>query len=127
MKPLRFAALIGVAALLMAPSAVTSRPARPLERANLIRVTTIYVDTSDCCAVITRIKISSVRVSTVDPRWATVALFGYNQKHENVGKVFAVLHKGNLTGRWSVRAFGTDALGCDMPLRVRRDLGEDCF
>jgi hypothetical protein len=127
MKPLRVLGALGAMVLLCAPAAFASRPARQAEQTAVTRVTKTYIDTSDCCTVITGIKVYSVRISTVNPRWARVKLDGYNQNHELVGVVFAVLHRGNLTGRWSVRGFGSDGgLGCDMPLPVRRDLGESC-
>jgi hypothetical protein len=52
------------------------------------------VDTSDCCAVISRIKILGVRVSTVDRRWAYVDIDGYDESGSEVGGATAVLHRG---------------------------------
>jgi hypothetical protein len=120
------AALLGVIALTVTPSVQAARAPRSAERAAILAATRTYIDTSNCCAIITRIKVYSVRVSTVDPRWALLHLNGYDASGHNVGAVSAALHKGNLTNRWAVRNFGTSDLGCDMPRRVQRDLGEDC-
>ena len=96
------------------------------ERAAIIRTVRVYVDTSDCCAVISRIKVYGIRVSTVNRRWAMIYMNGYDESGQEVGQVNAALHKGLLTGRWSVRNFGTGGLGCGMPLAVRRDLRVTC-
>ena len=107
-------------------SAQASRAPRPAERTAIVRATRIYVDTSNCCAVISRIKVYGIRVSTVNPRWARIDFDGYDESGQEVGGVGAILHKGILTGRWSVRSFGTSHLGCDIPLRVRKDLRTGC-
>jgi hypothetical protein len=46
------------------------------------------------CAVISRIKILGVRVSTVDRRWAYVDIDGYDESGNEVGGATAVLHRG---------------------------------
>jgi hypothetical protein len=113
-------------AALGAASAQASRAPRPAERAAIVRVTRIYVDTSSCCAVMSRIKVDGLRISTVNSRWARIDIDGYDESGQEVGAASAALHKGNLTGRWSVRSFGTSHLGCGMPLAVRRDLRTGC-
>jgi hypothetical protein len=110
----------------LATEATAARSPTRAERVQLVRATRIYVDSSDCCAVISRIKILGVRVSTVDRRWAYVDIDGYDESGTEVGGATAVLHRGYLTGRWSVRSFGTSHLGCVMPVRVRRDLRISC-
>jgi hypothetical protein len=111
--------------IVLAAAEAARQPTRA-ERTQLIRATRAYVDGSDCCAVMSRIKILRVRVSTVDRRWAYVDIDGYDESGTEVGGARAVLHRGYLTGRWSVRSFGTSHLGCVMPVRVRRDLHITC-
>jgi len=62
----------------------------------------------------------------VNRRWAIVYLNGYDESGSEVGAVDATLHKGNLTGKWSVRNFGTGGQGCGVPMLVRRDLRLTC-
>jgi hypothetical protein len=119
-------ALVMVTFAMLAGVAHASRPPTRVERAAIVRATKTYVDTSNCCAVMSRIKFLRVRVSTVNRRWAFVGLRGYDESGADVGFAGVVLHKGNLTGRWSVRAFGTSELGCVMPVAVRRDLQVAC-
>jgi hypothetical protein len=113
-------------ALVLADLAAGSRPPRAAERAAIIGATKRYIDTSDCCAVISRIKVRGIRVSTVDQRWAVIHIDGYDQSGRPVGPATAVLHRGYLTNRWRVRDFGTSHVGCEMPRRVRRDLRQGC-
>jgi hypothetical protein len=74
-KPVALVAVLaaGVAAQSVA-AAPDARAPTITERLRLVRVVRTYVDTSDCCAVIRRIKITRVRVSTADTRWAEVDL-----------------------------------------------------
>jgi hypothetical protein len=109
-----------------AAAALNARAPTPSERLRLVQVVRIYVDTSDCCAVIRRIKITRIRVSTVDTRWAEIDLQAWEQNGTDIGAASAVLHRGFLTGKWSVRYFGSDGVVCAAPLRVRRDLKLTC-
>jgi hypothetical protein len=45
-----------------------------------------------------------------------ITLDGYNQRHQLVGTVFATLYRGNLTGHWHVRSFGSS----DIEARCRQ-------
>jgi hypothetical protein len=121
--------LVVCMAVIVMASAATAEAFRrptPSERVAIMKTVRVYVDTSDCCAVISRIKVLGIRVSTVNRRWAMVYLDGYDESGREVGAVDATLHKGNLTGRWSVRNFGTGGQGCGVPLAVRRDLRITC-
>jgi hypothetical protein len=115
----------GVAAQSVAAALDARAPTVP-ERLRLVRVVRTYVDSSDCCAVIRRIKVTRVRVSTADTRWAEVDLEAWDQSGIDIGAAAAVLHRGFLTGKWSVRYFGSDGDVCAAPLRVRRDLDLTC-
>lgn len=118
--------LVVVALFGSAASASASRKPTTTERTRLVTVVRHYVDTSNCCAVMRKIKILDVAVSTVDSRWAYVGIEGYDQSGTDIGAATAVLHRGYLTGTWSVRAFGTGQLGCPAPTGVRHDLHLTC-
>jgi hypothetical protein len=80
-------------------TAAAARKPTLAERTAIIRVTKSHIDTSDCCAVISRIKILNIRVSTVSPRWAAISFDGFDEAGQDVGAATATLHKGSLTGR----------------------------
>jgi hypothetical protein len=126
-KPAALVAVLafGVAAHAGAAS-LDARAPTLSERLRLVQVVRTYLDTSDCCAVIRRIKIMRVRVSTVDTRWAEVDLEAWVQNGTDIGVAAAVLHRGFLTGKWSVRYFGSDGVVCAAPPSVRRDLNLTC-
>jgi hypothetical protein len=104
-------------------AAAAARPATPTERTRIVAAIRTYVDTSGCCAVMRRIKILSVTVSTVDPLWAVVTLDGIDASGTDVGVASAVFHRSVLSGQWDVRGFGTSpGLACKAQAAVRDDL-----
>jgi hypothetical protein len=120
-----------IAAAAAVPAQASRAPTRS-ERVSIIRATDVYVaGLSDCCAVVpsgamvARVRVVTVRVSTVNPRWALVAMQAYDAKGRSVGPVTASLHRAS-TLLWSVLAFGAKNAGCVMPHAVRRDLNGSC-
>ncbi|MEX2647176.1 MAG: hypothetical protein WD249_13015 [Gaiellaceae bacterium] len=118
--------LIMLATLTLASAADAARAPTRTERTGIIRATKVYIDMSGCCSIISRIRVEGIRVSTVNRRWAVIHIFGYDESGGGVGPATALVHKGYLTNRWTVREFGSSDLGCEMPVRVQRDLRELC-
>jgi hypothetical protein len=118
-------ALAALAAGVSGPSRAARLPTTT-ERAQIIRAVKVYVDTSSCCVIISRLVFRRIRVSTVDRRWAVVWIDGYGANGSAIGPAIASVHRGFLSGRWGVRSFGSDGQSCDAPPKVRRDLGLSC-
>jgi hypothetical protein len=126
----RLAALMGaaIAATALMGPARAERRATKTEGTDIVAATKAYLDAARCCNF-TRIRVERVRVSTVDRRWAIIDFYKYNFG-SGYGPGEAALHRGFLTGRWSVQGFAmleiSGTPGCKMPPPVRRDLGVHC-
>jgi hypothetical protein len=69
--------------------------------------------------------VRSVRVSSVDRRWAKALLRPKPAFHDRFDTATAVFHRTN--GRWRLRTLGTADVGCAIhDADVRADLGLDC-
>jgi hypothetical protein len=114
-----------LAALMLAGGASAYRAPTLAERGQILTTLRAYVDRSSCCAVMKRIKVLGLRISTVDKRWAAVGIEGYDANGVDIGSALAVVHHGYLTGTWSIRDFGTAGATCPVPPAiVARDIGK---
>lgn len=106
-------------ALWTAAEASAVRLPTPVE-ARAITAATKQALASDSGISASRIKVSFIRVSTVDRRFARADA-------ETPGVTPAVVVLVRRANGWAVRTYGTASAGCSLPLNVRVDLWlENC-
>jgi hypothetical protein len=128
---------VPAAVLALAGAAHASRPAAPAEAAGLRAAIQTYVGARRL--PVSRFRIASARVSTVDPSWAAVRIDA-RRGRKDIGLATVVLRRQAWPGgrgrgsgrhadgaeRWRVVTFGTIGSGCGVPAAVQADLHVAC-
>jgi hypothetical protein len=115
----------GVRGLLLAAAAVLLLPAcggTSSARQHLGRLVVDYVDrnANHCCVSGLQAYDPNVRISKIDPNWATVHVNANDKAGQAVQDVTFVMHREK--GSWNVATFGSALLGCGVPEEVRAEL-----
>ena len=120
------AAVVAGLAIAVSGTATASRAPTSAERTTLTREATAYIDQAKdhCCVHGLRATVVSIRISTVDAQWATVAVHSKNSAGVAQEPAVLVLHR--VKGKWDVKIIGEADLGCGVPKTVRKDLGLSC-
>lgn len=118
---MRSAAAALVFSLTLVVQASAARPPTAAERTALVHGTAAYFLGDRTTA---RIRYVQIRVSSVDPRWATVFVRRWDATGHQLQSGTFVWHYVN--GRWTLKDVGDAALGCRVPAAVRRDLDLTC-
>jgi hypothetical protein len=114
---------IGVASVLGATLLLAACGGGSSRKQQLPRLAIDYVDhaRNHCCVAGLRAYNPHVRISDVDPRWATVFLKAKDKSGEDVGGAELVLHR--MPTGWTVfNGPGTGGLGCGVPRAVAAGL-----
>jgi hypothetical protein len=115
-------AAVAFLALVAAAPSGASRAPTPAERSMLATTAVTYIreGRNHCCVLGLRPTAVGIRVSTVDPHWATVFVRVLDRNGAQVQPATVVLHF--VSPRWRVFVLGNALLGCGVPKPVRADL-----
>jgi hypothetical protein len=114
----RITVLVAGLVLVLAGAADAARAPKPGEQKAIRSIVTGFVNQPNSPAAKDD-RIASLRISTVDARFAAVKLFS---KTAGAGEL--ILHRGSFG--WFVQGFGSDPACASAPPAVMRDLGVGC-
>jgi len=119
---IRVTAILVVASAFAPGVADASRLPSTRERVALTAVTRAFMAANpDCCSTLARVKLSCLRVSTVNPDRAALLIAPVKASPKSYPyPILVLLRRRSLTSRWSVRAFGSGTL--EIPPRAEIDL-----